>query len=333
MSSENKDVYFKGKKVGDIMGATMIAVAIANTLMFFFIPYIGSDLVSPHAGNIILLIAGGYILSNRGLTTMRALPYMSSRVGLYEIAGNIYPIELAMNGLLIIEVLFMTLGIILIYLGLANRFRYRYNVTRMALIALILLGISLLPCYIEYHYLVPFTDIFLDNLDMLPSQVLYVMFIFTVTRKGIWYPSARARVSNNLEILTGSTFCDGREYITPEDLGKITSAEGTGWNEVNKGPIERDIDITLHHPDLDREVHVEKWNDSDDLRIVVRPPGYAQLTEGFRIRSNQFIVSPDGDMITFYSADGQFIRIRVSEIDEKTKVEKITRSQDKNRKI
>ena len=299
MSSENKDVYFKGKKVGDIMGATMIAVAIANTLMFFFIPYIGSDLVSPHVGNIILLIAGGYILSNRGLTTMRALPYVSIGIGSYEIAGNIYPNELAMNGLLIIEVLFMTLGIILIYLGLANRFRYRYNVTRMALIALILLGISLLPCYIEYHYLIPFTDIFLDNLD----------------------------------IFTGSTFCDGREYITPEDLGKITSAEGTGWNEVNKGPIERDIDITLHHPDLDREVHVEKWNDSDDLRIVVRPPGYAQLTEGFRIRSNKFIVSPDGDMITFYSADGQFIRIRVSEIDEKTKVEKITRSQDKNRKI
>ena len=333
MSSENKDVYFKGKKVGDIMGATMIAVAIANTLMFFFIPYIGSDLVSPHVGNIILLIAGGYILSNRGLTTMRALPYVSIGIGSYEIAGNIYPNELAMNGLLIIEVLFMTLGIILIYLGLANRFRYRYNVTRMALIALILLGISLLPCYIEYHYLIPFTDIFLDNLDMWPAQVLCVMFIFTVTRKGIWYPSARARVSNNLDILTGSTFCDGREYITPEDLGKITSAEGTGWNEVNKGPIERDIDITLHHPDLDREVHVEKWNNSDDLRIVVRPPGYAQLTEGFRIRSNKFIVSPDGDMITFYSADGQFIRIRVSEIDEKTKVEKITRSQDKNRKI
>ena len=333
MSSENKDIYFKGKKVGDLMGATMIAVAIANTLMFFFIPYIGADLVSPHVGNIILIIAGGYILTNRKLTTMRALPYVSIGIGLYEIAGNIYPNELAMNGLLIIEVLFMTLGIILIYLGLANRFRYRYNVTRMALIALILLGISLIPCYIEYHYYVPLADIFIDNLDMLPSQILYAMFIFTVTRKGIWYPSARARVSNNLDVLTRSTFCDGREYITPEDLEKITSAEGTGWNDVNNGPIERDINITLHHPDLDREIHVEKWNDSEDLRIIVRPPGYAQLTEGFRIRSNQFIVSPERDMITFYSADGQFIRIRVSEIDEKTNVEKITRSQDRNRKI
>lgn len=333
MSSKTKDVYVKGIKVGDLMGATLIAVALANILMFFVKPSISSLLVSPHTGNIILLITGSYILSNRRLTTMRALPYVSIGIGLYEIAGNIYPNELAMVGLIMIEVLYLTLGVILIYLGLANRFRYRYNVTRMALISLILLGLSIIPCYIDYLEYYSYLEIFLDNLDTLPSQILYGMFIFTVTRKEIWYPSARARVSANIDILTTSTFCDGREYITPKDLEKIVSTEGNGWDVVSKGPVERELSIILHHPDLDREIHFEKWHGSDDVWIIVRPPRYSELTEGFRIRSNQHIIDADGETITFYSDDGRFIRIRISEIDEKTKMEKITHSQDRNKTL
>lgn len=304
MSSDNRDIYIRNVKVGDIAAIVMIAAAIVNLLMYFLIPYVGEDLLTPHIGNVALIITGGYILFNRKLTTMRAVPYVSIGIGTYEILANLYPNELAMNGLLIIEVLYVTLGLVLIYMGLANWFRYRYNVTRMALISIILLILCFIPLYIEYWYYTPFTQIFMDNLDMLPSEIMYAFFIFLVTRKGIWYPSVRTRMSNNLDVLTASLFCDGREYITPSDMQKLMYKDTDGWETVDVGPVERTIRITLNHPDLNREIIIEKWKGSSDIRLVIVPTGYAQLTEGFRFVSNVQVIAPEGNMITFYDHDG-----------------------------
>lgn len=325
---EPVDVKIKGIPFPILFGIVSIIAGLYYLVLAIVDPNMEGPVII--AGYIVLVISGIIILINRRKVASEHIPFIGITLGMVTIMGNLYSDSELFRWMIPIEFLNLVLGTILIYLAIANKFQYRYNVARSFHITVILLLLTLIPVFLEYEFfysLMTYQEMaWVYIVDNLPMDLYYILFIYLLTRDGIRYKPVMERVRNNIVTLKGNFYTDGREYIEPVDLRNFISNNRSNWNMYSKGPIESEKRILLRSPELDRDLCIQKWRDKDHLTLTILPKGCSQITEGFFFEACETVVSESGDSVTFFNDKGEFIRINVRETVVKTRIQKITHS-------
>lgn len=308
MIEEDVNIRFFGIRLSLVLGFIMVIAGGCNLYVYLPLELTGLAYYTSILAYLDLTLFGLYLMLETRMTESKAVYISGLAIGSATVLINICPYPDFLY--LLFELI---AGAVMVLMAFANLFGYRYNVTRSAYIALILILINIIPMLDEYFSYVSVPEIVEKYYYNFPIIVLYGIYILTLTRKGIWYPSVVKRVSRNLREIEDSTHTGGREFIEPSDVSVFTDPDRSGWEHFDNGPLECETRVQLRGPSRDIQLLIQKWRDEDDLLVTVLPENHGQLSQGYQFRVVRTILSDEGDMVTFYDDSGTFVRIRVQE--------------------
>lgn len=260
----------------------------------------------------ILFVLGIWLIINRDIDGHRCIYLCGMALGVAAILQNSFFMNDDDFGFIFfIGFLSVLLGIAEMAFSVAYLFGYRRYVVKLCLVPACQMLMIIIPIFFDWYATTPWNTILTNYYTTLPIMFVNVVFMWILTRKGIWVPFPIKRIEYNLEALEPVLHSDKGMYMVPDSLELLLDRER--WSSCDIGPVEKETTIELVGDDRPVKMMVQLLKDDPVPHGRIIPCDGGQFAQGLYFDMIQMIVSEVRDSIRIYGTDGMFINIQVKE--------------------
>lgn len=308
---KNIDLTIKGTSVVLILGSALVLAEAYYLLLEAFSFSFESESILYLISYSILLLLGLWLILHRDMNVHLCIFLCGTALGFSTILQNLLFLDYAYDIDVILAFLTLLLGIAEIGFSVAYLFEYRRYVVKICVAAGVQMLMIIIPFFIDWYNRITWAEMFLEYSSILPIMFVNAVFIWILTRRGIWVPFPTKRIEYNLEALEPVLHSDKNMYITPDSLNMLL--DKSSWAVFDVGPVEKELRLNLLGGDNGVRVLFQQMRGDPILHGRIIPYNRGQFMQGHHFDVVQMIVSPERDNLRIYGNDGVFINILVRE--------------------
>lgn len=303
-------IYVGGVPVVLILGTAMLVAGLYYIYMeaVSFAPEYKSELVM--ASYAVVLMSGIWIIYRRDMESRRSVYICGMALGIATILQNLFFMSDDEYGYdFFLGFFTILLGVAEMAFSVAYLFQYRNVVNKLLILSGVQVLMVVIPIFMKWYSGEPLDDIIVDYYTTFPMIAVHVIYMWILTREGIWVPSPVSKIEKNLVALEDMLHTDRHMYMTPSDLDVFL--DSARWKNVYEGPVERETVIELRGEDHSVRMLVQKMKGDDVPHAAVFSGDTRQFVQGFRFDMVDVMVAEDRGSVKVYGYDGMFVRILV----------------------
>lgn len=308
----------RGISVVLILGAALILSSAYYLMLEYFTAPFDKESAATILSYIVLFLVGVWMIINRDMSGHRCIYLCGMALGVATILQNIFFMSYDDYAyMFFLGFLTSLLGFAEMAFSVAYLFQYRRYVVKLCVVVGCQMAMGVIPMVIDWYSEMTVTDILIMYSSIFPMMFVNVVFVWILTRKGIWIPFPTKRIENNLIALEPVLHSDRDVYMTPESLERLLDRDN--WPVVNLGPVEKEVKVDLLGGDSKVQLLVQLLKDDPVPHVKLIPSEGGQFIQGPQFEMVQSIVSEARDNIRIYGNEGVFINIQVRSAPVKRK--------------
>ncbi len=299
-----------------LLGIIMILMNIIMAAVTFF--SLGGQVeLSLFIDETVYIITGLIIVFGCKGNSIRASGYAGLALGLVTVLGNRAYIINPGEDMSIIG-LFFTIAalaaIVLIYCSIVCILELTYTAVRVLVLTSICALMMLLYLIWAIHTVSDISVIAGITLSLLPTFVMYAVFIYVMTRKDVLPPNQFRWTKMNSQWMSTTSRIDSDASMLREDLKNVLDPERKEWMESND-PIECEMAVPLYGTKNFSELLFVKYNFDDKIHMMVRVKNARSFINVFEMRIESYRMEgtiDDCTKIRFYGGVGMYADVKIT---------------------